>query len=104
MVADTVVVTPNHISFYLQSHDSPLGTAKNGHYVVIHDDRKFDANSLQDIVSRLSPFQLRPNATFANIHTRRTTSATLEREPRKHSPSACQLGMRTSSGTASDVK
>ncbi|KAF5868778.1 putative argonaute-like protein [Botrytis fragariae] len=37
-IIDSVVVTPNHFSFYLQSHCSPLGTAKSNQYVVIYDD------------------------------------------------------------------
>ncbi|KAG9233432.1 Piwi domain-containing protein [Amylocarpus encephaloides] len=35
---DTDVVAPNRFEFYLQSHDSPRGTAKNGHYVVITNE------------------------------------------------------------------
>jgi len=53
-VADTTVVTPNHFSFYLQSHASPLGTAKNGHYVVIHDENNFGLKDLEEIVSPLT--------------------------------------------------
>jgi eukaryotic translation initiation factor 2C len=56
MVADSVVVTPNHQSFYLQSHHSPLATARNCLYVVLHDDNKFPPLELQKMVSiHLSP-------------------------------------------------
>lgn len=50
-VADTRVVTPNHFSFYLQSHHSPLGSARNSHYVVLRDDMNYPADQLQNIVS-----------------------------------------------------
>ncbi|TGO08888.1 hypothetical protein BTUL_0187g00070 [Botrytis tulipae] len=40
-IIDSVVVTPNQFSFYLQSHCSPLGTAKSTQYVVIYDDQDY---------------------------------------------------------------
>ena len=50
-VADTKVVTPNHYSFYLQSHHSPKGTARSAHYIVIYDDRGYSCTELEKIVS-----------------------------------------------------
>lgn len=50
-VADTRVVTPNHLSFYLQSHASALGTARSALYNVIYDNVGYSANDLQAIVS-----------------------------------------------------
>ncbi|KAA8564202.1 hypothetical protein EYC84_011148 [Monilinia fructicola] len=41
LVIDTDVVTPNQFSFYLQSHSSPLGTARSSHYVVLEDGQNF---------------------------------------------------------------
>lgn len=54
-IVDSVVVTPNHFSFYLQSHSSPLGTARSTQYVVIHDDMKYRENpqNIMNIVSSL---------------------------------------------------
>ena len=53
MVVDRTVVKPNIFSFYLQSHHSPLGTARNGHYVVVYDENEFREAplKLQSIVS-----------------------------------------------------
>lgn len=53
-LADSKVVTPNQIDFYLQSHQNPKGTAKSSHYVVIEDEKKYKLKYLQEIV-RLSP-------------------------------------------------
>ena len=71
VVADTKVVTPNHFSFYLQSHDSPKGTAKNGHYVVIYDDSKFDAKTLHEIVSLITPYCITSSNTDFHPDTQR---------------------------------
>ncbi|KAF7857920.1 hypothetical protein EAF04_009277 [Stromatinia cepivora] len=55
LVVDTDVVTPNQFSFYLQSHASPLGTAKSSHYVVVADGQKFRENpfKLQTITNNI---------------------------------------------------
>jgi len=50
MVVDQTVVTPRDFTFYLQSHNSPLGTARNAHYVVLHDDAGWDPIALQVLV------------------------------------------------------
>lgn len=50
-VVDTKVVTPDQFSFYLQSHDSPMGTAKSGHYVVIANGSGYSRDELYRIVS-----------------------------------------------------
>lgn len=52
-IVDSVVVTPNHFSFYLQSHCSPLGTAKSTQYVVIYDDQDFKTKT-KDIMNIVS--------------------------------------------------
>ncbi|KAF7881056.1 uncharacterized protein EAF02_006947 [Botrytis sinoallii] len=41
LVIDSGVVTPNHFSFYLQSHDSALGTARSAHYIVIINESDY---------------------------------------------------------------
>lgn len=51
LIIDHTVVTPHHCSFYLQSHDSPQGTAKTGHYVVITDEFGYSLDALQKLVS-----------------------------------------------------
>ncbi|KAF4634153.1 hypothetical protein G7Y89_g3969 [Cudoniella acicularis] len=43
---DEEVIAPNQFAFYLQSHDSPLGTARTGHYVVVVDDCEYGAQEL----------------------------------------------------------
>ncbi|KAF8848371.1 Piwi-domain-containing protein [Acephala macrosclerotiorum] len=52
-LADSKVVTPNQIEFYLQSHQSPKGTAKSSHYVVIEDEKKYKIKDLQEITHNL---------------------------------------------------
>lgn len=50
-VVDTDVVTPNHWSFYLQSHASGLGTARSAHHIVLRDEAGYTPTELQKIVS-----------------------------------------------------
>jgi len=47
----THVVAPKQFNFYLQSHDSALGTARPAHYVVFKNDSGYAANKLQEVVS-----------------------------------------------------
>ena len=51
LVVDTDIIKPDQFSFYVQSHHSPLGTAKSTHYVVIHDDYGYKPSHLQIVVS-----------------------------------------------------
>ncbi|KAJ8061921.1 hypothetical protein OCU04_009709 [Sclerotinia nivalis] len=55
LVIDTDIITPNQFSFYLQSHASPLGTARSSHYVVLEDGQKFRENpfKLQTITNNI---------------------------------------------------
>ncbi|KAF5873532.1 putative piwi-domain-containing protein [Botrytis fragariae] len=46
LLIDTGVVTPNHFSFYLQSHDSALGTARSAHYIVIINESDYTPESI----------------------------------------------------------
>ena len=55
LVVDTEVVDPTCSNFYLQSHDSPLGTAKPGHYVVIENESDYSMGQLQILVGCPSP-------------------------------------------------
>lgn len=54
-IIDSIVVTPNHFSFYLQSHCSPLGTARSTQYVVVYDDLDYKSTpqNIMNIVSFL---------------------------------------------------
>ncbi|KAE8443761.1 hypothetical protein EG329_001355 [Mollisiaceae sp. DMI_Dod_QoI] len=40
-------------NFYLQSHDSPIGTARSGHYVVIKNGSNYSLEQLQEITHKL---------------------------------------------------
>ncbi|KUJ21353.1 Piwi-domain-containing protein [Mollisia scopiformis] len=53
LIIDHTVVTPHHFSFYLQSHDSPIGTARTGHYVVISNGSNYSPDELQQITHKL---------------------------------------------------
>ncbi|TVY90425.1 Protein argonaute, partial [Lachnellula willkommii] len=52
-IVDKTVVAPDRFDFYLQSHESPLGTARSSHYVVVHDDRKYTLSELENITNKL---------------------------------------------------
>lgn len=51
MLVDHTIVAPSPQNFYLQSHDCPIGTSRNGHYVVIVNESGYSVSELQDIVS-----------------------------------------------------
>lgn len=53
LVIDHTVVNPQHFNFYLQSHDSPLGTARSAHCVVITNESEYSASELQVVESKL---------------------------------------------------
>lgn len=53
LVVDNHIVHPKQFSFYLQSHSSPQGTARSGHYVVIYDTYNYSPAVIQDIVSNI---------------------------------------------------
>lgn len=59
LVVDSGIIDPHYFSFYLQSHDSPLGTAKSAHYFVIQNKMELSANELQSFVSYGLIYQLR---------------------------------------------
>ncbi|RAL67317.1 hypothetical protein DID88_008079 [Monilinia fructigena] len=52
-VVDRDVTDPNRTSFYLQSHDSALGTARTGHYVVIIDESRYGLEQLQSLTNNI---------------------------------------------------
>ncbi|TGO08682.1 hypothetical protein BTUL_0196g00060 [Botrytis tulipae] len=53
LVIDSGVVTPNHFSFYLQSHDSALGTARSAHYIVIINESDYTPESIQETTNTI---------------------------------------------------
>lgn len=50
LVVDTVVTSPYHFDFYLQSHGARQGTARNGHYFVLENGMNLSADELQGLV------------------------------------------------------
>ncbi|TGO14137.1 hypothetical protein BTUL_0057g00030 [Botrytis tulipae] len=50
-VVDRGVIDPNRTNFYLQSHDSGLGTARTGHYVLIVDETGYGLGPLETITN-----------------------------------------------------
>ncbi|TGO90691.1 hypothetical protein BPOR_0054g00020 [Botrytis porri] len=50
-VVDRGVIDPNRTNFYLQSHDSGLGTARTGHYVLIIDETGYGIGQLETITN-----------------------------------------------------
>ncbi|CAG8961370.1 hypothetical protein HYFRA_00013831 [Hymenoscyphus fraxineus] len=53
LVIDHTVVNPQHFNFYLQSHNSPLGTARSAHYVVIENESGYTPHELQEVTNNL---------------------------------------------------
>lgn len=51
LVVDSDVTDPNYFSFYLQSHQSALGTAKKSHYIVVQNEAALSFMDLQTLVS-----------------------------------------------------
>ncbi len=66
LVVDTDVVLARTFNFYLQSHDSPLGTARSGHYVVLANESGYTADDLQKAVCLPSPQTCVANAIQTN--------------------------------------
>ncbi|KAF7911733.1 uncharacterized protein EAE98_011848 [Botrytis deweyae] len=52
-VVDRNVNDPNRTNFYLQSHDSALGTARTGHYVVIVDESAYGLDRLERVTNNI---------------------------------------------------
>ncbi|CAG8599442.1 9066_t:CDS:10, partial [Acaulospora colombiana] len=52
-VVDTEIVVPQNFTFFLQSHASPLGTARSAYYHVILNEGNFSADEIQEITYRL---------------------------------------------------
>lgn len=50
MVVDTKVIERSHVCFYLQSHYSPLGTARSAYYHLLFDNNNWDLLHLKQVV------------------------------------------------------
>lgn len=50
LVVDTTVTSPMGCDFYLQSHNSALGTARSAHYIVLLNESKYFMEQLQELV------------------------------------------------------
>ena len=55
-VVDRGVTAVYDFDFYLQAHAGIKGTARPAHYYVIHNEHRFDANTLQTMVSYYTPY------------------------------------------------
>lgn len=63
---DDKVTAPNQFNFYLQSHESPIGTARTGHYVVIVNECGYTPKELQETVGL--PFGTTYRTEANNLH------------------------------------
>ncbi|KAF7948462.1 uncharacterized protein EAE97_003873 [Botrytis byssoidea] len=50
LVVDKHIINPNQMSFFLQNHDSPLGTAKSAYYTVIANQCELTLEQLEQVV------------------------------------------------------
>lgn len=94
LVIDEDVVYPKQFNFYLQAHDSPIGTARNVHYVVLENESGYSADELQEIVS-LPSLKIIPH--WININSfknRPTRFASWAPEPRRAFQSVLLLDMQ----------
>eukprot|EP00924_Labyrinthula_sp_SR-Ha-C_P008879 augustus_masked-scaffold_2-processed-gene-5.59-mRNA-1 protein AED:0.79 eAED:0.79 QI:0/-1/0/1/-1/1/1/0/937 len=58
-VIDRTVTNLQDYDFYLQAHRCGIGTARIPHYVVLHNENNFDADSLQMLTNQLSSYYQR---------------------------------------------
>ncbi|KAI9140301.1 Piwi domain-containing protein [Paraphysoderma sedebokerense] len=53
LVVDDTITHPTEFDFFLQSHSGLIGTCRSAHYHVLHDENKFNADSLQSLTFNL---------------------------------------------------
>ncbi|KAG8747594.1 hypothetical protein FRC11_012271, partial [Ceratobasidium sp. 423] len=58
-VVDSVVGNPQEFDFYLQSHSTPVGTARPMHYSVIFDQNDFSQDGIQELTYALCQISAR---------------------------------------------
>ncbi|CAG8510781.1 5078_t:CDS:10 [Acaulospora morrowiae] len=66
-VIDTGIVVPQNFTFFLQSHASPLGTARSAYYHVILNEGNFSADEIQGITYRLCFLSVRCNMALSHV-------------------------------------
>ncbi|CAG8607400.1 5899_t:CDS:10, partial [Diversispora eburnea] len=66
-VVDTAVVVPQEFDFYLQSHASPLGTARPTHYHVLVNEANFPADAMQILTYKLCHLSVRCNLAISHV-------------------------------------
>lgn len=93
-VVDTGVVIPHAFNFYLQSHDSLLGTTRAAHYVVLVDESGYGGAELQAVVSLNLRLALFINDGHKLTMSQRVDSRSLFFRVKSY---ACPLGLYTRS-------
>lgn len=100
-IVSSGVTPPRQFSFYLQSHDSPIGTARTAHYVVLENESNYGADELKKVVSCSHPSTLPYSLTcFIN---RRTISASQALVLCMHCPCVRRLDTRIFCAIVSDA-
>ncbi|CAG8591139.1 14538_t:CDS:10, partial [Acaulospora morrowiae] len=66
-VIDTGIVVPQYFTFFLQSHASPLGTARSTYYHVIRNGGNFKANEMYNLTYKLCFLSVRCNLSICHV-------------------------------------
>ncbi|CAG8790673.1 5497_t:CDS:2, partial [Racocetra persica] len=66
-VIDKDIVVPQYFTFYLQSHSSPLGTARSAYYHVIYDEIGFSQDEMHTLTYNLCFSSVRCNLSLSMV-------------------------------------
>lgn len=66
-IVDTEIVVPQEFDFYLQSHASPLGTARPTHYHVLLNEANFPVDAIQTLTYKLCHLSARCNLAISHV-------------------------------------
>ncbi|GES92065.1 piwi domain-containing protein [Rhizophagus clarus] len=66
-IVDTGIVVPQEFDFYLQSHASPLGTARPTHYHVLLNEANFPVDAIQTLTYKLCHLSARCNLAISHV-------------------------------------
>ncbi|CAG8559763.1 986_t:CDS:10 [Dentiscutata erythropus] len=66
-VIDKDIVVPQYFTFFLQSHSSPLGTARPAYYHVIYDEIGFSQDEMQTLTYNLCFSSVRCNLSLSMV-------------------------------------